>query len=99
MILKKTTISAAKILDIIETPPDVDRTKGDSLQEVKGKIEFSDVTFKYVTAKTNAVEHLSFVINPGETVAFVGDSGCGKSTTLQLIQRFYNIDSGTNFIR
>ena len=93
---KKTTISAAKLLDIIETPPKVDRKQGNSPSKgVKGKIEFRDVTFKYATAKTNAVEHLSFVINPGETVAFVGESGCGKSTTLQLIQRFYEVDSGT----
>ncbi|KAK8876060.1 hypothetical protein M9Y10_006244 [Tritrichomonas musculus] len=91
---KKTTISASKLLDIIETPPKVDRKVGDSLRDVKGKIEFRDVTFKYATAKTNAVQHLSFVINPGETVAFVGESGCGKSTTLQLIQRFYEIDDG-----
>ena len=91
---KKTTISAAKLLDIIETPPKVDRKSGGTLPEIKGKIEFRDVTFKYATAKNNAVEHLSFIINPGETVAFVGESGCGKSTTLQLIQRFYEIDSG-----
>ena len=91
---KKTSISAAKLLDIIETPPKVDRKKGNSLEKVNGKIEFRDVCFKYATAKTYAVNHLSFTINPGETVAFVGESGCGKSTTLQLIQRFYEIESG-----
>ena len=86
---KKTTISATKLLDIIETPQKVDRKQGNSPSEgVKGEINFQDVTFKCATAKTNAVEHLSFVINPGETVAFVDESGCGKSTTLQLIQRF-----------
>lgn len=92
---KKTTISASKILDIVETPPKVDRKQGKQLSDVKGKIEFRDVTFKYATADSYAVHHLNFVINPGETVAFVGESGCGKSTTLQLIQRFYEIESGT----
>lgn len=91
---KKTTISAAKLLEIIETPPKVDRKLGGSLESVKGKIEFRDVSFRYETQKVNAIDHLSFVINPGETVAFVGESGCGKSTTLQLIQRFYEINSG-----
>ena len=91
---KKTLVSCAKVLDVIERKPEHDRKKGKSLKEIKGKIEFRDVTFKYSTAKTNALEHLSFVINPGETVAFVGESGCGKSTTLQLIQRFYEIQSG-----
>ena len=91
---KKTNVSAAKILEIIETKPKVDRKAGGSIKEVRGKIEFRDVSFKYPTAETYAVRHLSFVINPGQTVAFVGESGCGKSTTLQLIQRFYEIESG-----
>lgn len=91
---KKTSISARKLLDIIETPPKVNRKEGGQLKDVKGKIEFRDVSFKYATAVGYAVHHLSFTINPGETVAFVGESGCGKSTTLQLIQRFYEIESG-----
>ena len=91
---KKTSVSAGKMLEIIETKPKVDRKVGGSLESVRGKIEFRDVSFKYPTAETYAVRHLSFVINPGQTVAFVGESGCGKSTTLQLIQRFYEIESG-----
>jgi ABC-type multidrug transport system fused ATPase/permease subunit len=61
---------------------------------VRGKIEFRDVGFKYATRESWAVRHLNFVIEPGETVAFVGESGCGKSTTLQLLQRFYEITEG-----
>lgn len=91
---KKTSVSAAKILEIIDSKPKVDRKAGGSIENVRGKIEFRDVSFKYATAETYAVHHLSFVIHPGETVAFVGESGCGKSTTLQLIQRFYEIESG-----
>ncbi|OHT01152.1 ABC transporter family protein [Tritrichomonas foetus] len=91
---KKTLVSCAKVLDVIERKPKSDRKKGGKLKSIKGKIEFRNVTFKYATAKENALENLSFIINPGETVAFVGESGCGKSTTLQLIQRFYDIQSG-----
>lgn len=57
-------------------------------------MEFMDVTFKYKSSNSNAIEHISFVINPGETAAFECESGCGKTTVLQLIERFYNIDSG-----
>ena len=92
--MSKANISAAKILEILETKPDKDRKEGKEMGKVKGKIEFRDVCFKYESASSNAINHLSFTINPGETVAFVGESGCGKSTTLQLIERFYEIQSG-----
>jgi ABC-type multidrug transport system fused ATPase/permease subunit len=61
---------------------------------VSGKIEFVDVGFRYPNREDYAVEHLSFTIQPGETVAIVGESGCGKSTTLQLLQRFYDVTDG-----
>ncbi|KAH0786047.1 ABC transporter family protein [Histomonas meleagridis] len=92
--MSKAAVSAAKIIEILEAEPDFDRKKGKELKNVKGEIEFRDVCFKYESQSTNAIDHLSFVIKPGETVAFVGESGCGKSTTLQLIQRFYDIQSG-----
>ena len=90
----KAKISAAKLLDIVERVPKVDRMVGDKLDHVRGKVEFRDVSFKYESRDQYAVRHLSFIINPGETVALVGESGCGKSTTLQLLQRFYEIDEG-----
>lgn len=91
----KAAVSADKILDILEEPIQVDQLKGGDFKDpIKGKIEFRDVSFKYVTNQNYAVKDLSFTINPGETVALVGESGCGKSTTLQLLQRFYEIESG-----
>lgn len=91
---KKARVSAAKVLQILESEPAVDQTKGDELPHVTGKIEFIDVGFKYQTREDWAVRHLSFTVNPGETVALIGESGCGKSTTLQLLQRFYEIQEG-----
>ena len=91
---KKARVSAAKVLRILETEPKVDQNEGESLESVVGKIEFIDVGFKYETREDWAVRHLSFTINAGETVAFIGESGCGKSTTLQLLQRFYEIQEG-----
>jgi ABC-type multidrug transport system fused ATPase/permease subunit len=91
---KKAGISAAKLLALIEMKPAVSRQDGSHELEVQGKIEFRDVGFKYATRDSWAVRGLSFVVNPGETVALVGESGCGKSTTLQLLQRFYEIEEG-----
>lgn len=91
---KKAQISSGKVLAIFDLEPEVDQKSGETLSEIKGKVEFRNVAFKYETNETYAVQNLSFKINPGETVAFVGESGCGKSTTLQLLQRFYEIESG-----
>ncbi|OHT02948.1 ABC transporter family protein [Tritrichomonas foetus] len=86
--------AARNICAIIELKPEIDPKKGRKIKDVKGKIEFRDVSFRYKGCEQYALKNLSFVINAGETVAFVGESGCGKSTTLQLLQRFYEIESG-----
>jgi len=62
---------------------------------MKGKIEFRDVWFRYPTRKADWVlRGLNLVINPNERVALVGESGCGKSTFVSLLMRFYDVDSG-----
>lgn len=91
---KKSLVSAEEILKVLEMKPEVDRKQGNEMATCKGKIEFRDVCFKYKHSDGYAVKHLNLTIEPGQTVAFVGESGCGKSTTLQLIQRFYEIESG-----
>ena len=91
---KKGIISASKILDLIDFEPATDIYEGESLNSIEGKIEFDNVGFRYKTNNEWAVKNLSFIINPGETVAFVGESGCGKTTTLSLLQRFYEIEEG-----
>lgn len=92
---RKANESGRKVLEILETPIKVDNNKGDEKDTtVTGKIEFRNVCFKYQNKENYAVKNLSFTVNPGETVALVGESGCGKSTTLQLLQRFYEIESG-----
>lgn len=88
-------ISAAKILQILEAPVEVDQRVGEEPQTtIKGKVEFRNVCFKYKGRAEYALKNLNFTVNPGETVALIGESGCGKSTTLQLLQRFYEIESG-----
>ena len=92
--LKRAGVAAAKVLTLIDTVPETNRKEGKSLDKITGKIEFQDVGFKYASRNDWAVRNLSFTINPGETVAFVGESGCGKTTTLALIQKFYEIQEG-----
>jgi ABC-type multidrug transport system fused ATPase/permease subunit len=95
---RQAAVSAAKLLLILDKEPSHDRREGETLDTVRGKIEFRDVTFKYKKRGDYAVNCLSFTINPGETVALVGESGCGKTTTLQLLQKFYEPESGSILI-
>lgn len=92
---KKSNVAAAKLLEITDRVPLIKLDEGRELtQRAVGSIEFRDVSFMYPTRDEYAVKNLSFKVKPGETVALVGESGCGKSTTLQLIQRFYDIGDG-----
>lgn len=62
---------------------------------VKGVVEFKDVSFRYESADANVLEHVSFTARPGETVAFIGATGSGKSTLVNLIPRFYDATEGS----
>lgn len=66
--------------------------------EVKGKIEFNNVSFTYEDTEIEALKNLSFTINEGETVAIIGKTGSGKSTILDLVARLYDVSSGSVFI-
>ena len=65
------------------------------IQSLRGKIEFSNVDFSYKKDSIKIINNLSFTINPGETVALVGKTGCGKSTIASLIMRFYDVNHGS----
>lgn len=90
--------AARNIVAIIEMKPSFDPNAGIDMEDIKGEIEFRDVGFKYTGCEQYAVRHLSFKCEAGKTYAFVGESGCGKSTTLQLLQRFYDVQEGQIFI-
>lgn len=93
--IRKAANSARALLDIIETPAKTNQDEGQSIDSnMNGKIEFVDVKFKYASRSEMALNGLSFTIEPGQTVALVGESGCGKTTAIQLLQRFYEVESG-----
>ncbi|KAL2840030.1 P-loop containing nucleoside triphosphate hydrolase protein [Aspergillus pseudodeflectus] len=75
------------------------RTGGELLPSVRGAIEFQNVYFRYPTRiQTPVLQGLSFSVQPGQYIAFVGASGCGKSTTIALLERFYNPLAGTIYV-
>ncbi|KAI7815643.1 ABC subfamily B member 5, partial [Rhyzopertha dominica] len=90
--------AAAKIYSIIDNIPVINKSKGvgDRPEKIEGNIVFQDVHFHYPSRATvQILNGLNLTIKAGETVALVGSSGCGKSTCLQLIQRFYDPLSGS----
>ncbi len=88
--------STRRILDLIETPVRIrDRPDAHQAENVQGHIEFRDVSFAYEAEGTNVVSDLTLDIPAGSTVAFVGQTGAGKSTLIKLLMRFYSPSNGT----
>lgn len=84
-----------RFTEIMDIEPDiVDKIDAKELEEVKGKIEFHDVSFSYQNGDGTVLADLNMEIDPGKTVALVGPSGAGKTTLCHLIPRFYDINSG-----
>ena len=74
---------------------DSESTQGRTLEDLKGKIAFENVDFTYPARENHRVlNSVSFTADPGQTVALCGQSGSGKSTCIQLLQRFYDADNG-----
>ncbi|ELP88602.1 bile salt export pump, putative [Entamoeba invadens IP1] len=93
--------SAYKIYQIIDRIPDIDATNTEGLKPsmCEGKVRFEGVKFNYPTRETKSVlDGLDFEVKQGETCAFVGASGCGKSTTVQLLQRNYEVTEGSIYL-
>lgn len=98
-----TNLSAAeRIFDILDTKPDIqDESDVEELPDVEGKVEFSHVSFTYdkgTPAETKVLSDVNFTIQPGETIALVGPTGAGKTTIVNLISRFYDIEDGHIYI-
>ena len=95
---KEGQASVDKIFELLAIQPAViEKKEAIALQSVTGKVEYADVCFSY---KSDAIviNNLSLLANPGETIALVGSSGAGKSTLINLLPRFYNVDSGNILI-
>lgn len=84
--------SAARILEIITSETDLDQNEAGYHEKMKGSIQFKNVTFGY--GDQPLMEGVSFTVEPGQTVAIVGQTGSGKSTITKLINRIYDVDAG-----
>lgn len=89
---------AERIFDILDTEPEITDTENvTELPEIKGSVRFDHVSFSY-DEDTNVLNDVSFRIKPGETIALVGPTGAGKTTIVNLISRFYDVQQGTIYI-
>jgi ATP-binding cassette subfamily B protein len=95
MLLPRATVSAKRINEVLDTQPTIhDGTVTKGEQGKEGEIEFQHVSFKYPDAEKYVLEDISFTAKKGETIAFIGSTGCGKSTVVNLIPRFYDVTEG-----
>ena len=93
-IIPRAQVSANRINEVLETNSTVVDGTFDGNTKTKGTVEFVNVSFKYPDAKEYILENISFKANKGETIAFIGSTGSGKSTLINLVPRFYDVTEG-----
>lgn len=98
MMWPRTQISAKRINEVLDEESSIKDGTFDSITKEKGTIEFKDVSFKYPDADEYILKDISFKVNKGETVAFIGSTGSGKSTLINLVPRFYDVTEGAILI-
>ncbi|EYC28977.1 hypothetical protein Y032_0007g3528 [Ancylostoma ceylanicum] len=98
MAISKARIAAAIIYETIEKGEENAREEGEEITDCEGCVEFRDVHFKYPTRESPILQGISWRAEPGETIAFVGKSGCGKSTCIGILTRLYDCDNACVFI-
>jgi ATP-binding cassette, subfamily B, multidrug efflux pump len=96
IMIPRASASAVRINEVLETVPEInDPAAAKTTGSQKGYVEFRDVTFSYPGAEAPAISNISFAARPGEVTAIIGGTGSGKSTLVNLIPRFYDVDSGS----
>lgn len=96
VMLPRASVSAGRIHEVLAIEPEIrDRPQTRTAEEERGFIEFRNVTFSYPGAEEPAIRNISFSAGPGEVTAIIGGTGAGKSTIVNLIPRFYDVDSGS----
>ena len=93
--LQNALACAARIFELIEETPQIpDQADAAELGHVAGNLSISDVSFSYVPDR-KLIEHLNLIVKPGQRIAIVGPTGCGKTTVINLLMRFYDVDQGS----
>ena len=95
VLLPCASVSAKRINEVLDMPLSIkDGTKENGIDGKKGEVEFRNVSFCYPDAEKDVIEDISFTAHKGETIAFIGSTGCGKSTVINMIPRFYDATKG-----
>ena len=95
VLLPRASVSAKRINEVLDMPLSIkDGTKENGIDGKKGEVEFRNVSFCYPDAEKDVIENISFTAHKGETIAFIGSTGCGKSTVINMIPRFYDATKG-----
>ena len=92
--LQNALACASRIFELIDEPAEASDRGGLVLKNAEGRVDIEDVSFSYVKDKP-LIEHLSLRVKPGSRIAIVGPTDCGKTTLINLLMRFYDVDSGT----
>lgn len=91
----RASVSSKRIMEVLETVPIINDGRVTVAKPgIKGQIEFKNVSFKYPDAEDYVLQNITFTVAQGETVAFIGSTGCGKSTVINLVPRFYDVTEG-----
>ncbi len=100
IILPRASVSGDRIADVLETEPVIKdpQTPKQFPEPFKGTIEFRNVCFRYPGAEEDVLHNITFTAQPGQTTAFIGTTGSGKSTIVSLIPRFYEVTEGAVYV-
>ena len=95
VLVPRASVAAKRINEVLDTEPAIeDGAETEAKSGMTGEVEFRHVSFKYPDAEKNVLEDITFTAHKGDTVAFIGSTGCGKSTVINLIPRFYDATEG-----
>lgn len=96
IMLPRASVAATRIQEILDTDNSIcDAEDAKKLTDVKGVVEYKDVSFKYPDGDEYVLKDINFVAKPGTTTAVIGSTGCGKSSLIQLMPRFYDVTDGS----
>ncbi len=95
MMLPRSSVSAKRVNEVLDTVPSIHNGSAvEGKEGMEGEVEFRNVSFRYPDAEADVIHDISFTAKKGETVAFIGATGCGKTTVINLIPRFYDVTEG-----